>query len=304
MCLRGGRPFEYGACFSEQEGFIVDVVHEPAQVGRKPAHGGKVLLHLAQKDFGMHACVSRQRGVSDEVGCLEALVHRGASGMAYARAHERCREQHRCQNAKQTRNIGHEFLLGIGRPFDNSATFERSILATAPRAFKFWSVFDQPIARYTLRHFFKREIPWRSNAPRARKGRWSFSSIRPASSRAIRWAIPTSASWGFGCRPNTRTDRPCAESAAAAGASRSCTTLSGLRDPGSPMPTGGLSPTTFPSVWHVLSTTRKWGRPLLFSPTASLRWEAISTSTRPRSATTPTISRARSFHLSTASSVH
>ncbi len=126
---------------------------------------------------------------------------------------------------------------------------------------------------------------WPASALRRIPARWSCSSTNPACWPTTRSATRTCASSPSGCRRNTMT----ASRAGAAAAFRSSTTWSASPDRDSPTPIGSRSATTFPSVRRGSSTKRRWAPRSSSSPTASPRSVATSTSTRRRSALTPTI---------------
>src|SRR5450631_2987280 len=82
MIVGVGRLLEYKPRLLGEKHFVGLVVHEPPKLGGKRPNRKKIVPHAVDKGIGGNSGVARQRGVADEIGSFETLVHRRPAGDA------------------------------------------------------------------------------------------------------------------------------------------------------------------------------------------------------------------------------
>ena len=80
MSVRIRRLLEDDSRLIGKEQLVALVVHKPPKLRRKGANRGKIASHPVDKGVSRNAGVAGQRGVADEIGSLQALLHRRAPG--------------------------------------------------------------------------------------------------------------------------------------------------------------------------------------------------------------------------------
>src|SRR4030088_2697520 len=68
-------------------------MHEPSKLGGKGANHQEILAHPVEKSVGGNTGVAGQRGVADEIGPFETLLHRRPAGDARNRVYRAVEEK-------------------------------------------------------------------------------------------------------------------------------------------------------------------------------------------------------------------